>query len=127
MTRIAPVTNASPRSKQLLDGVQRKLGMTPNLMSTMAHSSATLDAYLKLSDALSKGELESTVREQIALTVAEANSCEYCLSAHSAIGKMVGLSTEDITSARRGTANDPHTAAVLQLSAQVVAHAGARV
>lgn len=124
MTRIAPVTDASPRSAQLLEGVQRKLGMTPNLMSTMAHSPATLDAYLKLSDALSKGELESSVREQIALTVAEANSCEYCLSAHTAIGKMVGLSTDDINAARRGTSADPHTAAVLELSSQIVASQG---
>lgn len=124
MTRIAPVTEATPRSRQLLDGVQQKLGMTPNLMSTMAHSSATLDAYLKLSDALSRGTLGSSVREQIALTVAQANDCQYCLSAHTAIGKMLGLSTDEIRSARRATADEPHTAAVLTLSARLVTTQG---
>lgn len=122
MTRIAPINrnDASEKSQQLLDAVQSKLGMTPNMMSTMAHSAATLDAYLKFSDALSKGTLNGRVREQIALAVGQANSCQYCLSAHSAIGKMVGLSSEDIREARVGTATDSKSDALLKLAVQIV-------
>ncbi|MFG0290621.1 MAG: carboxymuconolactone decarboxylase family protein [Rhodopirellula sp. JB044] len=122
MTRIAPIArdNADEKSQALLDGVQAKLGMTPNLMSTFAHSSAALDAYLKFSDALSKGDLSGKTREKIALAVGQANDCQYCLSAHSAIGKMVGLSAEEILDARMANASDTKTDAILKLSKQIV-------
>jgi uncharacterized peroxidase-related enzyme len=122
MTRIAPVSNenASEQSQALLDGVQKKLGMTPNLMRTFAHSAATLDAYLKLSDALSKGSLNGKTREKIALAVGQENSCQYCLSAHSAIGKMVGLSADEIRDARMSSAADAKTDAILKFAKQIV-------
>ena len=46
---------ADPKAKALLEGVQKKLGMTPNLMRTMANSPAVLEAYLAFSNALGKG------------------------------------------------------------------------
>lgn len=103
MQRISAVdpANATGRGKELLDGVQAKLGMTPNLMKTLANAPAALDAYLQFSAALGKGSLDAKFREQIALTVAQANFCEYCLSAHSAIGKMVGLKPEEILASRQ--------------------------
>lgn len=122
MTRIAPVSpgSASERSQKLLDGVKAKLGMVPNLMSTLAHSPAALDAYLRFSDALSSGVLDGRTREKIALAVGQANSCQYCLSAHSAIGKMVGLSAEEIRDARLASADDLKTDAILKLSERIV-------
>jgi AhpD family alkylhydroperoxidase len=120
MARINPVTNPSAHSQELLDGVKAKLGKTPNMMSTMGHSAATLDGYLKLSEALSKGELSGKAREQIALAVGQANSCDYCLSAHSAIGKMVGLSAEEIRDARLGSSGDAKTNAILKVATRLV-------
>lgn len=120
MPRINPVTHPSERSRDLLDGVKAKLGKTPNMMRTMAHSAATLDGYLKLSEALSQGALSGKAREQIALAVGQANSCQYCLSAHSAIGKMLGLSAEQIRDARLGASEDAKTNAILKLSTRLV-------
>ncbi|MEM0927206.1 MAG: carboxymuconolactone decarboxylase family protein, partial [Planctomycetota bacterium] len=74
--------------------------------------------------ALGEGELPAKTREQIALTVGQANECEYCLSAHSAIGKMVGLSTEQIRDARMGTAPDAKTEAILWVSSKLVEKRG---
>lgn len=126
MTRLAPVhtANASDKANQLLAGVQKKLGTTPNMMSTMAQSSAVLDAYLKFSSALGEGELPAKTRELIALTVGQANQCDYCLSAHSAIGKMVGLTAEQIHDARVGTATNPKTNAILSLASKLVEKRG---
>jgi AhpD family alkylhydroperoxidase len=73
---------ATGTGKTLLDGVQRKLGFLPNLMRTLAVSPAALDAYLSFSDRLSHGILSPKLREQLALTVAYSNSCQYCLAAH---------------------------------------------
>jgi hypothetical protein len=48
MTRLTPIDPAAAdgKAKALLDGVTAKLGMTPNMMATMAQSPAVLDAYL---------------------------------------------------------------------------------
>lgn len=108
MQRIAAVhpAEATGMVKELLDGVQAKLGTTPNLMKTLATSPAALEAYLRFGAALGTGNLDARFREQIALAVAQANSCEYCLSAHSAIGKMVGLAPEEIEASREAHSDD---------------------
>lgn len=92
MSRLHQIQPASStgRAKELLDAVQGKLGLVPNMTRAMVNSPAVLDGYLSLSGALAKGSLSAKTREQIALTVAEKNDCEYCLAAHSTIGKMVG-------------------------------------
>ena len=115
---------AAPKAKAFLEGVQNKLGMTPNLMRTMANSPAVLEAYLGFGNALGKGTLSPKLREQIALTVGELNGCQYCLSAHTALGKMVGLGDEDIADSRRGVSPDRKTEAVLQFARKVVTERG---
>ena len=117
-------SEAEPKAKALLEGVQKKLGMTPNLMRTMANSPAVLEAYLAFSTALGKGSLPPKLREQIALIVGELNGCQYCLSAHSALGKMVGLSDEEIADSRRGVSPDRKTDAVLRFAGKVVTERG---
>src|SRR5437667_7820212 len=94
------------KTKQLLDAVQSKLGVTPNLVRTLANSPAALEAYLNFNGTLAGGLLSAQLREQIALTVAEANSCDYCLAAHTTIGKMVKLNEREIIAARQAGADD---------------------
>ncbi len=122
MSRIETINpaNATGKAKELLDAVKSKLGMTPNMMRSMANSPAVLDAYLKFSGSLGTGELPAKTREQIALAVRQANSCDYCLSAHSTIGKMVGLTAEQILESRRGSSTEPTTDAVLRFARQLV-------
>ncbi len=43
---------ATGKAKQLLDGVQAKLGITPNLMKTLATAPAALEGYLNFGAAL---------------------------------------------------------------------------
>lgn len=122
MTRIpALVPNQTTgTAKTLLDAVQKKLGVTPNLMRTLANSPAALDGYLQLSGALAHGVLPAKVREQVALAVAEANLCDYCLSAHTAIGKGAGLQPADIDAARHAKAGDAKVDAILKLARSIV-------
>jgi uncharacterized peroxidase-related enzyme len=126
MSRLHQVNPQSTtgKAKELLDAVQGKLGLVPNMTRAMANSPAVLDGYLSLSGALSKGVLSAKSREQIALAVAQANECEYCLAAHSAIGKIVGLSGDQILDSRRGTSVDPKTDAIIQFARQVVDQRG---
>jgi uncharacterized peroxidase-related enzyme len=126
MTRLTAInpTEATGKAKNLLDAVNKKLGLTPNMMRTMANSPAVLEGYLNFSGALAGGSLNAKVREQIALAVAETNSCGYCLSAHSAIGQMVGLGKEGITAARQAAAADAKTDAILKFARKIVLERG---
>lgn len=126
MTRITAIdpADAAGRAKELLESVRRSLGMTPNMMKTIAHSPATLEAYLDFNKALSRGALDPRFREQIAVTAAQANGCDYCLSAHTALGKAAGLGTEELSEARRGAARDPKADAGLKFAQEIVRRHG---
>jgi uncharacterized peroxidase-related enzyme len=99
---------ASPEASQpLLQGVKKQLGVVPNLFRLVATSPAALQGYLALSGALGKGELPAATRERLALAVAEINGCNYCLSAHSYLGKnLVRLDDAEIAANRGGGSND---------------------
>jgi uncharacterized peroxidase-related enzyme len=122
MERITPVNlhAAQGRAKELLDAVKAKLGIVPNMTRAMAVSPSVLDAYLGFSGALRSGVLPARVREQLALDVGEANHCDYCVSAHSALGKRAGLTDQDILDSRRGASADQKTDALLRFARTVV-------
>lgn len=122
MSRITAIdpTTATGQTAEFFTAVKSKLGLVPNLMRTLGHSPATLEAYLGFSGALAHGALSAKTREQIALAVAETNACDYCLAAHSLIGKGAGLTPDAILAARRVTAIDPKTDALLKFAVAVV-------
>ena len=113
------------KAHELLTAVQKKLGLVPNMTRVMVNSPAVLEAYIAFSGALDGGSLNAKIRERIALGTAEANQCNYCLSAHSTIGKLVGLSDAEVLESRRGQAADVKLAAALQLSRALVEKRGA--
>ena len=111
--------SATGKTKDLLTAVNAKLGLVPNMTRAMANAPAVLEGYLQLSGSLSHGALSPKVREQLALAISEINGCDYCLAAHSAIGKMVGLTADQIHDSRLGTAIDPKTDALLRFARKV--------
>lgn len=127
MSRIKPVDRetSNDRVRKTFDAIQKQLGVVPNMMRTMAQSPAVLDAYLAFGAALHKGLLPAPLQEQIALTVAEVNACDYCLSAHSALGRGAGLSSDEIVASRDGRASDPRADAALQLARALIDRRGA--
>ena len=115
---------ATGTAKKLLDGVQHKLGFVPNFIRTLAVSPATLGAYLSFGDGLGHGILSPKLREQIALTVAYSDSCQYCLAAHTAIGGMLGLSPSQLEAAYTADSTDPRIAAALRFAQELVQNQG---
>ncbi|MBK0399799.1 carboxymuconolactone decarboxylase family protein [Limibaculum sp. M0105] len=122
MSRINAVdpATAQGRARDLLDGVQKKLGITPNLMRVMANQPAVLDAYLKLNEALGQGGFDAKAREAVALAVAGANACDYCASAHSAISKGLKVEPAEIEARLAGRSSDPALSAALGFARRVV-------
>jgi uncharacterized peroxidase-related enzyme len=115
---------ATGHAKQLLDAVNEKYGMVPNLARTLANSPAALQGYLAFGEALDSGVLPAKLREQIALTVSEANGCGYCVAAHCAIGQTVGLSDSELVDARQSTSADSKVNAALHFARQLVENRG---
>ena len=121
MSRITAINseNAEGKAKDLLDAVQAKLGITPNLMKTMAHSPAVLEAYLNFSGTLGT-TLDAKLREQISVLTAEENGCGYCLSAHTLFGQKAGLSDDDLIAAREANSSDPKADAGLKFAQAIL-------
>jgi len=93
-------------------------------MKVMANSPAVLEAYLSFSGALANGALDAKLREEIALEVSEQNSCQYCVSAHTAIGKLTGLTDSEIDQAREARSGSARNAAALQFARELVVKKG---
>ncbi len=127
MSRIAipTVEQAPAASKPLLDAVHKQLGVVPNLMKLVGHSPAALEGYLSLNGALAKGVLDSALRERIALTIAEFNGCEYCLAAHTYLGKnLAKLNESEILAAREGGSSEAKADAALRFARRVASEHG---
>src|SRR5476651_800126 len=106
LTALNPATTTG-KSKELFNAIEGKLGMVTNMMRTMGNSPVVLNGYLAFSGALGEGTIGGNLGELIALTVANANSCEYCNAAHSFIGeKLVHIDTNSIAGAREGKSAD---------------------
>ena len=107
---------ASGDAKALLDAVQAQLGVTPNFIRVLANSPKALEGFLGLYGAASGFALDKAMQVRIALAVAESNGCEYCVSAHTAIGRGAGLSNDEMVLNRAGTSADNKAAATVALA-----------
>ncbi len=93
----------SADNQAIFDNLQKAVGFVPNLFATYAHSENALANYLTLQNA--KTSLKAKEKEVVNLAVSEVNNCIYCLSAHTAIGKMNGFTEEQILELRDGNAS----------------------
>jgi uncharacterized peroxidase-related enzyme len=117
---------ASPAAAQpLLEAVKKQLGIVPNLFRVVGNSPAALEGYLGLNGALGKGLLDARTRERIAIAVAELNGCDYCLSAHTYLGKnLAKLDDAELAANREGGSSDAKADAALRFATKVVRERG---
>ena len=124
MSRIhtpASLETSPVASQPQLAAVQQQLGVVPNLFRVIGNSPAALAGYLGLNGALAKGQLDARTRERIALAVAEVNACDYCLSAHTYLGKHAAkLDDAEMAANREGGSHDAKAAAAVRFAVQVV-------
>lgn len=126
MPRITPITKdqAPQASQPMLEAVEKKLGRVPNLLGTLAVAPAGLATYLKLGEATAQTSLNAKVREQLAVAIAKESNCEYCASAHTAIGKMLGIDAAELASNLDGKASDPKVQAAIDFALAIVSERG---
>lgn len=126
MARIKVITHeiANAEQKALFDAIQSQLGIVPNFLKVFANSPEALKAFLGLHGIANGGSLDPLTRERIALALAQQNECQYCLSAHTAIGRKVGLNGAEIDANRAGTSQDAKAAAAVKFARALVTHTG---
>ncbi|MEQ8318150.1 MAG: carboxymuconolactone decarboxylase family protein [Phycisphaerales bacterium] len=121
LNTIDPST-ATGKAKELFDGPLK--GKHLNIFKGMANSPAGLQAYLGMSGALAEGSLTAAEREIVALVTAQQNDCEYCLAAHTHIGKGAGLSEAQTIAARRGDLDDAKLGALVTFTRSLLEKKG---
>jgi len=126
MSRINVVDpkTATGEARELLDGVRQQLGIVPNFIRALANSPRALSAFLGLYGPLGGAAIDKATQERIALVVAEENGCQYCVSAHTAIGRGAGLSNEEMLRNRRGDSGDAKAAAAVAFAKALNRHRG---
>jgi uncharacterized peroxidase-related enzyme len=105
MSRLSVINpeEASGQVEQLFAGIKKAIGKVPNVYVTMGtHSAAALGSILQADSVLSHGSLVATDVEAIKLVVSEIVGCDYCLAAHTLIGRKKGLSSEEMQRIRAG-------------------------
>ena len=107
-------------SEPLLAQIGQAFGATPNMFTAVSNSPAALQSMWSAFGALGKGTLGARLGEQIAVAIANANRCQYCLSAHTLLGKNAGASEAEMAAAQVGRSDDPRTAAALAFVLKVV-------
>ena len=93
-------TTATGAAREIFEGPLA--GKHINIFKGFANSPATLKGLLGLKGGLGEGTLTPVEGEIIALIVGESNNCEYCVAAHTTIGKSIGLTEDQTVAARNG-------------------------
>ena len=126
MPRLEPLdpSQAQGKAAELFASIEKKFGGVPNIMRTMGHAPAALQAYLDFGGTLGQGSLSAALREQLALAIAGENSCTYCASAHTAIGGKLGVSSAELASNLKGESDDAKTQAAINFVTTVVKNRG---
>lgn len=83
--------------------IKKMAGSIPNTFAAIgAHGPAALQAILNADAVLAGSSLTKQDQETIKLVVSVAAGCEYCVAAHSLLGKMAGLPQEVLKALRDG-------------------------
>lgn len=115
-------SNTTANRQALLEQVHKAFGATPNMFKAVANSPAALKSMWGSFGALGSGVLGAKLGEQIAVAIADKNRCEYCLAAHTVLGKGAGATAEEMSAAQAGQSADPKTAAALTFALKVVSN-----
>jgi uncharacterized peroxidase-related enzyme len=111
-------------TKEVFAAIKKNVGMVPNLYAAIGNSPELLKGFLAFSATLKDGVFSAKENEAIALAVSQENSCEYCLAAHSTLGKIAGFTEIEVIDIRKGSVSDIKLNALVALAKELTAHRG---
>jgi uncharacterized peroxidase-related enzyme len=96
------LSEATGRAAELFSAVKSTVGKVPNsYVGIGGNSPVALEAVLNLEASLKKSSLSTLDIEVIKLVVSQTTGCDYCLAAHTLMGKKIGMSREAILAVRQ--------------------------
>ncbi|MFB7224458.1 carboxymuconolactone decarboxylase family protein [Streptomyces sp. NPDC056227] len=113
------IDEAPVASQPVLQEVNTRLGMLPNVFRLLSNSPTVLKGVVDLQNTLSR-VLDANTRHALAMGVTEINGCNYCRTAHSFVAVNVGkLSLDEIHLNQAGDSSDPKRAAAVKFGRKV--------
>jgi uncharacterized peroxidase-related enzyme len=104
LTTIRP-EEATGAAGEVFAKIKKAVGKVPNAYATVGtHSPEALSAALAFDAAVAASTLGKADIEVIKLVVSERVGCDYCVAAHTLMGKLAGLSSDDMKQVRAGVA-----------------------
>jgi uncharacterized peroxidase-related enzyme len=95
-------SEATGRAAELFSAVRQAIGKIPNsYIGIGGNSPVALEAVLSLEASLKKSSLSARDIEVVKLVVSQTTGCDYCLAAHTLMGKKIGLDREAILALRQ--------------------------
>lgn len=122
--RLTNPDDMTEETKRLIELIDSKMGITPNMIKEMAISPAILRAYYCFREALSKGKLCAKLQSLIPITISEVNANGYCLSAGTALARLAGFEEGEIESSRMASNRDDKIAVALDFARRVALNRG---
>jgi uncharacterized peroxidase-related enzyme len=97
------IETATGATAEIYAQIKKTVGKVPNTFAAIgAHGPAALKAVLQADGVLAAGSLTKQDQETIKLVVSEVAGCDYCVAAHSLLGKLTGLEPDALRQIRAG-------------------------
>lgn len=111
---------STDQAQQIKDAVKQEWGFVPNLVEQLVVSPETARLYLEGSEIIAGGLLNEEEQNAVKLAVSTANGCNYCRSAHRALGRKAGTSAEDLQRIEAGELPEDDRLATLVRATRLV-------
>ena len=98
---VPKIENATGATAEVYAQLKKAIGSVPNTFAAIgAHGPAALKAILQADGVLASGSLSKRDQETIKLVISGVAGCDYCVAAHSLLGKLAGLKPEELRNIR---------------------------
>ena len=95
--------SAAGATAEIYSQIKKAVGNVPNTFAAIgAHGPAALKAVLAADAVLASSTLTKRDQETIKLVISGVAGCDYCVAAHSLLGKLAGLKPEELKKIRDG-------------------------
>src|ERR1700752_1572272 len=105
MSRLAVpnLESATGATAEIYTQIKKAIGKVPNTFAAIgAHGPEALKAILLADSVLAAGSLSKRDQETIKLVISTVAGCDYCVAAHSLLGKLAGLELDEFKKVRNG-------------------------
>jgi uncharacterized peroxidase-related enzyme len=120
------LNSATGATAEVYGQIKKAIGNVPNTFAAIgAHGPDALKAILLADSVLATGSLSKRDQETIKLVISSVAGCDYCVAAHSLLGKLAGLKPEELTRIRdRQPTGDEKRDALIRFVRKLAATSG---